>query len=167
MNDCIDKSIDKLPRIHLKIAECVKLYNTVYGTPMMGTFAIYLVWCSIYSSIPLLMIGLNLLMKIMIIIGMAIAAIILCSIIHVSEKISIAKQHGMQQLYSKMALDPENSGKICEFIMQIRDTNVGFSCKFFDFNWSLIFKFVTACVMYLIIIIQFEGENSKKDQLIC
>ncbi|KAL7014892.1 hypothetical protein ACKWTF_016176 [Chironomus riparius] len=167
MNDCIDKSIDQLPGIHLKIAECVKLYNSVYGTPMMGTFAVYLVWCSIYSSIPLLMTGLNLLMKIMIIIGMAIAAIILCSIIHAAERISIAKQHGMQQLYSKLAFEPENSDKICQIIMQIRDTNVGFSCKFFDFNWNLMFKFITACVMYLIIIIQFEGENLKKDQLIC
>lgn len=167
MNGCIDKSINQLPMIHLKITECVKIYNSVYGTPMMGTFAIYLIWCSIYSSIPLLMNSLNLLMKIMIVVGMLLAAVILCSIIHVAEKIQLAKQQGMQQLYLKLAQEPENLEKISHFIMQIRDTKIGFSCKFFDFNWHLIFKFITACVMYLIIIIQFEGENSKKDQLIC
>jgi hypothetical protein len=167
MNDCMDKSIDQLPKIHQKITECVKLYNSVYGCPMMATFAVYLVWCCTYTSIPFLMTRLSMLVKIMIIIGLFIAAIILSSIVYVSERILNAQQHGMQILYSKLSQEPENSEKISNFVMQIRDTNIGFSCKFFEFDWKLIFKFITTCVVYLIILIQFEGENLKKDKLIC
>lgn len=163
MNSCIDKSALKLPKIHLKIAECVKIYNLIYGFPMMGTFAILFIWSCMSTSTVILMPRNNIFLFLFFIIGLISAAFALCFIVRSTEKTSAAKQQAIHLLYGKMSKEPENAESIFQFIMQIRHTNVGFSCKFFEFNWNLIFNFITACVMYLIIIIQFEGSVEKKD----
>ena len=158
MNLCIEQSLRNTPKIHLKIAECVNIYNSIYGLPMMGTFAIFLIWFIIASSKLVLAPEIDIFSTIALTFNISTTAIALCFTIFTAEKILNAKQKSINLLYTKLGREPGNSDKIIHLIMQIRHTNVGFSCKFFEFNWSLMFKFTTACVMYLIVLIQFEGE---------
>ncbi|CAG9811847.1 unnamed protein product [Chironomus riparius] len=157
MNLCIENSLRNTPKTHLKIAECVNIYNSIYGLPMMGTFAIFLIWYIIASSKLVLAPEINMFSTIALTFNISTTAIALCFTIFAAEKILIAKQKSIHLLYSKLDKEPGKSDKIINLIMQIRHTNVGFSCKFFEFNWSLMFKFASACVMYLVILIQFEG----------
>ena len=78
-------------------------------------------------------------------------------IVNPAERIVTARTKAIEILHLKMTKNPEKSDKIFHLIMQIEHINAGFCCKFFDFNWHLVFKFASACVMYLTIIIQFEG----------
>ncbi|KAL7014894.1 hypothetical protein ACKWTF_016178 [Chironomus riparius] len=139
------------------------MYNSIYGLPMMGTFAILFIWCCMSTSTVILMPRNNIALFLFFLITLIAAAFSLCLIVRSTEKTLAAKQQAIQLLYGQMSIEPENCEVIFQFIMQIRHTNVGFSCKFFEFNWNLIFNFITACVMYLIIIIQFEGSIDKKD----
>ena len=157
LNLCIEQSLPKAPHIHLKISQLVNIYNSIYGLPMMGTFAIFLIWFIIASSKLVLSPEINIFSTIALSFNISTTAIALCFIIFAAEKVLNAKQKSILILYSKLEREHENSEKIIQLIMQIRHTNVGFSCKFFEFNWNLMFKFTTACFMYLIIIIQFEG----------
>lgn len=156
MSTSIENSIQDLPKIHLKIAECVKIFNTIYGPPLMITFGNLFLWSCISLSLIVLVPKSNVEVITEFCISLTLTVITLFVITRVAEKMYNAKQQAIQSLYTKMFKEPENSEKIFQFIMQIRHTNVAFSCIFFEFNWRLIFKFITACVMYLTIIIQFE-----------
>lgn len=162
LSECIENSILELPKIHLKIAECVEIFNSVYGPPLMMTFGNLFIWSCISVSLIILVPNSNIELIIEFCISLALTVITLFMITRVAEKMSTAKHQAIQMLYKKLSKESENSEKIFKFIMQIRHTNVSFSCIFFEFNWRLIFKFITACVMYLIIIIQFE-ESMKKN----
>ena len=161
LNLCIKKfSLNELnvSAAHRKLSKCVKIYNTIYGNPMMMTFAIFLVWHTFCASSLLLMPEKNITMDILIISNIIIALSTLSFIILNAERTKIAQQICIQLLYKNLSkFDIENADKIFRHIMQIRHTICGFSCKFFEFNWQLIFKFVSACIMYLIIIVQLEG----------
>ena len=157
LNLCIEKSIENLPKIHLKIVECVKIYNIVYGTPMLGTFTIFFVWCCMGASTIVIIPKNSTLAITFLIPGVLTTMLFTYLIIKAAQKITYAKQSLIEILYTKLVKEPENCDKICKLIMQIRHTNVGFCCNFFEINWNLMFKFITAGVMYLIIIVQFEG----------
>lgn len=156
MSKCIDKPIQELSKMHSKIIECVKTYNSIYGTPMMLVFGSWFLWTCISLSL-LALVPVSDFSKISeFCISLGFTGLTLFVITFVSEKLSNAKQQTIHLLYQRMFEDSESSDKALQLIMQIRHTSIGFSCIFFDFNWKLIFKFVTACIMYLIIIIQFE-----------
>ena len=162
LSQCVDNSSQELSKVHLKVAECVKLFNSVYGPPMMITFANLFIWSCISLSLIILVPNSNIDVIIEFCVSLALTILTLFMITYVAEKMSNAKQQSIQQLYIKMSKEPENSEKIFQFIMQIRHINIAFSCIFFEFNWRLIFQFITACIMYLIIIIQFE-ESMKRN----
>ncbi|CAG9803275.1 unnamed protein product [Chironomus riparius] len=162
LSNCIKNSAQELPKIHLKISECVKIFNSIYGPPLMITFGNLFIWSCISLSLIVLVPKSKIELITEFCISLALTVITLFVITRVAEKMSNAKHQAIQSLYQKMLEESENSEKIFQFIMQIRHTNAAFSCIFFEFNWRLIFKFITACVMYLIIIIQFE-ESMKKN----
>ena len=162
LSHSIENSTQELPKIHLKIAECVKIFNSIYGPPLMITFGNLFIWSCISLSLIVLVPKSNIEVITEFCISLALTVITLFVITRVAEKMSNAKQQTIQSLYMKMFKEPENSEKFFQVVMQIRHTNVAFSCIFFEFNWRLIFKFITACVMYLIIIIQFE-ESMKNN----
>ncbi|KAL7014890.1 hypothetical protein ACKWTF_016174 [Chironomus riparius] len=157
INSCIDKFTPELPKIHLKIVDCVNIYNSIYAFPMLVTFGNLFIWTCISTSLIILIPKSALNFLIGFIISLTFTASSILVIIKVAVRSINAKKKAVQLLYTKMSLEPENNDKIFYFIMQIRHTNVAFSCEFFEFNWQLVFKFISACLMYLIIIIQFEG----------
>lgn len=161
LNSCIDKSLPELTKIHLKIAECVEIYNSIYAFPMLVTFANLFLWTCISSSLIILMPKSALSYSF----GFIVSLIFTVSSIFVITKVAVrtinAKQKAVKLLYTKMSQEHKNHEKIFYFIMQIRHTNAAYSCEFFEFDWQLVYKFITACVMYLIIIIQFEGLMEK------
>lgn len=156
MNTCADYSIQELSKIHLKIAECVKIYNSIYGIPMMLMFGNLFIWSCISASLIVLIPKSDFITATGFIVSLIFTAVLLISITKSAEKLTKAKQQMIQKIYTKMSQEPEKSESIFRFIMQVRHTKPGFSCNFFEFNWKLIFNFTTAFVMYFIIIIQFE-----------
>ncbi|CAO1441519.1 unnamed protein product [Diamesa tonsa] len=42
------------------------------------------------------------------------------------------------------------------FADQIHHTPMSFSCRLFKFDWTLLYTFISASVMYVVILIQFE-----------
>jgi hypothetical protein len=161
MNSCIEKSSLKLPEIHLKIVECVNIFNSIYGLPMMIFFGNLFLWCCILASLSIYVADSDIQMIIGTYLNLILTAIALFMIIYAAEKTLNAKQEIIQLLYAKLTKESENFIAILSFILQIRHTSVAFNCKFFEFNWKFIFKFITACVMYLTIIIQFEKSMEK------
>lgn len=158
---CINQSLQNTQELHLKIAECVKIFNSIYGLPMMIFFGNLFLWCCILASLSIYVANSDIQMAIGTFMSLIMAGFALLSIIYSAEKILNAKQEIIQLLYAKMVKEPENLVTILAFILQVRHTNVGFSCKFFEFNWNFVFKFVTGCVMYLTIIVQFERSMEK------
>jgi hypothetical protein len=155
MNSCMENSIVDLANIHLKVAECVKIFNSVYGFPIMGIMTVAFIWCCISASTIIITPKEQVLLLIYITFSHNSAIFTLCVHTFAAERILSAKSHAIELLYQKMSQEVDVQ-KEQYFIMQIRHTNVEFSCKFFEFNWKLIFRFITACVMYFIIIVHFE-----------
>ncbi|KAL7014888.1 hypothetical protein ACKWTF_016172 [Chironomus riparius] len=162
LTSCADHSIQELSKIHLIIAECVKIYNLIYGTPMMLIFGNLFIWSCISASLIVLIPKSDFVTATGFIVCLIYTALLLSGITRTAEKLTKAKQQMIHILYTKMSQEPETSENIFRFIMQVRHTKPEFSCNFFVFNWKLIFNFTTAFVMYFIIIIQFEESFRHK-----
>jgi len=156
MNSCIESSLLNMPEIHLKIVECVNIFNSIHGLPMMTFFANLFLWCCISASLSIYVANSDIQMAIGTYSNLILAAMALFIIIYAAEKTLNAEQEIIKFLYVKLSKEPENFEAFISFVMQVRHTSVAFSCNFFEFNWRFVFKFITACVMYLTIIIQFE-----------
>lgn len=156
MNSCIKSSLINMPEIHLKVVECVKIFNSIYGLPMITFFANLFLWCCISASLSIYVANSDIQMAIGTYSNLIFAAMALFLIIYAAEKTLNAEQEIIKLLYAKLSKEPENFVAFLSLIMQVRHTSAAFSCKFFEFNWRFVFKFITACVMYLTIIIQFE-----------
>ncbi|KAL7014889.1 hypothetical protein ACKWTF_016173 [Chironomus riparius] len=161
MSLCIKQSPQNCQKMHLKIVECVKIFNSIYGFPMMIFFANLFLWCCILASLILYVENSDIRMILGTYVSLIMAVLALFMIMYIAEMTLNAKTELVQLLYDKMSNEPENLMTILPFILQIRHVNVGFSCKFIDFNWHFVFKFITACVMYLTIIIQLEKSMDK------
>ena len=156
MTSCADHSILEVSKIHLKIAECVKIYNSIYGIPMMLIFGNLFIWSCISASLIVLIPKSDFITATGFIVCLIFTALLLMGITKAAEKLTKAKQEIIHILYTKMSVVPQSSESIFRFIIQVRHSKPGFSCNFFEFNWKLIFNFTTAFIMYFIIIIQFE-----------
>lgn len=156
LNSCMAYSITELPKIHLKIADCVETYNATFGPIMMLIFGNLLVWSCMTASLAILIDKNENSFAWLLIFNLIVTGLFLIFIIKAAERILCAKHRAIQVLFMKMANGDGHCEKIQQFIMQIWHTNVAFSCKFFEFNWHLMFKFGAAFVMYLIIILQLE-----------
>lgn len=143
----IDKNEHKvyknLQKIHLKIVECVKIFNSVYGIPMFISFGNLFAWtCMSTFTIAILIKQNNLSLIIISGLGFSLGftAFSLIFIINAAERTSVAKEMAVERLYRLMCEDASDKNENLNFISQILNTNVNFSCKFFDFNWKLMFK---------------------------
>jgi len=128
INCCLQNSALELQKIHLEIAECVKIYNLIYGTPLLLMLANAFIWSCICASLAVL--SSDFALAIGYIISLLFSISVLIMIIKPTENIVDAKQEAIQILYLKMTKVPENSDKIFHLIMQIRHINVELSCKF-------------------------------------
>lgn len=54
INSCLQNSARELQKIHLEIADCVKIYNLIYGTPLMLMLANAFIWSCICASLAVL-----------------------------------------------------------------------------------------------------------------
>lgn len=156
LNLLIQNHLLEMPKLHLKLSEAVALYNSIYGFPLMLIIGNILIWTCMSASLIVLMPNMD--SKLLFGYGTSLmfSVVSMWSIFTAAGRIKVAQKEAVQLLYEKIATGSDTEG-IFEFIMQIRHTNPGFSCKFFDFDWHLVFKFAAASVMYLIIIVQLEG----------
>ncbi|KAG5669248.1 hypothetical protein PVAND_017140 [Polypedilum vanderplanki] len=168
LNSCIEnnfKEIKKCSKIHLKITKSVKIFNKIFGLPMMFFFASLFAWNCV-GSFTFVMLPKYDWSKIatLIQIGLAICFTFfeIAVTIYAAEKTSNAKIKAIEILYKNLNKQNENQAEVMNFVSQISHTNVSLGCKFFDFNSKFLFQFITATVMYFIILLQFEKCFSKE-----
>ncbi|KAG5669247.1 hypothetical protein PVAND_017139 [Polypedilum vanderplanki] len=162
MNNCIRKNRN-ISKIHFKIIEAVEIFNNIYGISLLVAFGNYFTWICM-SSFTFVMLPkemLDILAIISIIVSVIFSWGTLILIIKAAEKTNKAKEKAMFLLFNSMIGKDENFEKTQGLIMQIKEMNVAYTCGFFDFNWKMFFRFLTAGIMYIIILIQFESTNKN------
>jgi hypothetical protein len=144
MNRCIDsQATPKLSQIHLKIGETVKIFNGVFGQPMMFIFGSLFAWNCMTAFTFLMMPKIDLGQIATIVqVGMSILLtfIELVVTIRAASRAQNAKAKAVELLYKLMNTTNGGRNEIVNFISQISHTNVTLGCKFFDFNFKFLFQ---------------------------
>jgi hypothetical protein len=141
MNNCI-RNNKNVAKIHLKIVNAVKIFNGIFGIPIMLAFANYFSWICMttFSIVMVPKEQMNFETAITMIIGISLSWTFLFVMINAAEKITRAKEVSIMLLFKAMAENCGNCEKIQGLLMQILNTNVSFSCRLFDFNWKMMFN---------------------------
>jgi hypothetical protein len=143
MNKCIENN-KNVAKLHLKIVKAVKIFNDIFGIPIMLAFANYFSWICM-SAFAFAMIPkekMNFETVVMMIISIGFSWISLFTMINAAEKITRAKEVAVELLFKIMAENCGNGEYIQGLVMQILNTNASFSCKLFDLNWKMLFQVI-------------------------
>ncbi|KAG5669246.1 hypothetical protein PVAND_017138 [Polypedilum vanderplanki] len=147
-----------LSKVHLKVVETVKIFNNIFGIPMMlcfgNLFAFNCLTAFSFAMMPKEFFGFGVIASMIFNFSFTSGSLFL--IINTADKTGKAKENLIEILYKMANENDKNYEKIQNFVMQAKDLSVEFSCGFFDFNWKMLFKFISAGVMYFIILLQFE-----------
>ncbi|KAL7011804.1 hypothetical protein ACKWTF_014467 [Chironomus riparius] len=158
-----------LSKIHLMTTESIEMFNIVYGPAVIlfislgfGWFCMFIFTLVMFPPImwtDLLFVSLyNVLVNLMSFTTVAI-------LFYYGEWTKKEARRTVKLLYK--IIDDVNCEKIerkmQKMISQICDMKVEFSCGLVDFNWKFFFKFVTAAIMYFVILVQFESSFGKNN----
>lgn len=146
MNSHVLKNIAE---IHFSVSKLIKIFNKIFGVITLSTITITFVWFCIFIftiatgnlkifSQYLFLTIIDFIMYVMII-GISFL------LIYHAEKVKKQGMMTMKYLYKMLhkVEDCRHREVIRSFISQIRDSNIEISCKFFNLNWSFVFKVKT------------------------
>jgi large-conductance mechanosensitive channel len=143
MNCCIEHHRwTCIASIHLKIVEIVKIFNSIFGFPMLLSFANLFAWNCMtaftFAMLPVEKLDVGVVASM--VFNFLFTAGSLFVMINAAEKITRAKEAAVELLFRAMAENCSSGEKIQGVLMQILNTNVSFSCRLFDFNWKMLFN---------------------------
>ncbi|KAG5669076.1 hypothetical protein PVAND_016975 [Polypedilum vanderplanki] len=159
--------LSKICELHLKLADLVENFNTMYAPVMVFYFANGFGW------ICLAVFGVSMYARFDFIHYCTMLCMITHSIVTIISSSFFAKFAEKLEL-KREELRRKSYGKVCEFgesfefcakmtqlQAQINDIGLTVSCGFFDVNWKFVFRFFSAGIMYFIILVQFENSLTK------
>ncbi|KAL7011801.1 hypothetical protein ACKWTF_014464 [Chironomus riparius] len=156
-----------LSEIQFLIVEILEIFNSIYGPVNMMCVALVFGW-HCFSTFLIVMMSSVMWMNFtwVCIIHVLMHFVMFSSTVVVIYYCESAKDEGrktVKVLYKNLSM--ADCGLIRErirsLISQILDTKVEFSCGLVDFNWKFLFQFLTAAIMYFVILIQFEASFDK------
>ncbi|KAG5670399.1 hypothetical protein PVAND_000667 [Polypedilum vanderplanki] len=179
VNKCLRSSLNyqelsshqlkKLAKIHMKITDIIQLINQTFSLALMLYFIIFFCWCCMYcflivstskevwlnySGYILLRLTANIFID-----GLMFNAI---------RTASLAEMEGIKTARILFEIRIDKIGEtetISSFIDQVKFTSMKFSCGLFSYDWKFLFKFLSAVIMYVIFMMQFD--SSIRGSKIC
>ncbi|CAH1733622.1 unnamed protein product [Chironomus riparius] len=162
-------NIQKVSKIHLEIIEIISNFNRIFSPIMLLYFANGFAWScisifdivtfpdAVWSNLlsPALLVGGHCAMEFLIVI------IVIYSVEGV--KVEFDK---LKKICCRMLNDTNGNERmeveVSKFLTQVTTLKVKFTGGVVDFDWKLLFKFATACIMYFVILVQFHGSFEDK-----
>ncbi|KAL7011803.1 hypothetical protein ACKWTF_014466 [Chironomus riparius] len=161
------QEIEILSEIHLMTTESIEMFNIVYGPAVLLFISLGFGWFCMFIFVavmfPPIMWTKFIFVSLYNIIVNIISFITVGIVFYYGESTKKEARRTVKLLY-KMIEDAnceKVERKMQKMISQICDMKVEFSCGLVDFNWKFFFKFVTAAIMYFIILVQFESSFDK------
>ncbi|KAL7014885.1 hypothetical protein ACKWTF_016169 [Chironomus riparius] len=156
-------SLKNISRIHLRLVEVMKLFNSIFSQIIMlfiGTLFSWNCFCAFALTIARKSTLNEFITSVALLSNLVFSTILLVCVVRYCERILESKEMMIESLYfvknkaSKVGC--ENDEEISGLINQILHTNIRVRCNFFDINWKFLFHFLAASIMYLFILIQYE-----------
>lgn len=140
-------NLPKLIRLHLRIVEVVKVFNSVFSQWMMLFIGSLFVW-NCFGAFAFAVMRKSASEKsisaYVLVFNLGFSTTLLVFIVRTCEGISESKERMIELLYilrSRMCRNRwEYEEEISRFVEQMLHTNVKISCIFFDFNWKFLFQ---------------------------
>ncbi|CAG9810464.1 unnamed protein product [Chironomus riparius] len=161
------QEIEILSELHLMTTESIEMFNIVYGPAVLLFISLGFGWFCMFIFVavmfPPIMWTKFIFVSLYNIIVNIISFITVAIVFYYGESTKKEARRTVKLLY-KMIEDAnceKVERKMQKMISQICDTKIEFSCGLVDFNWKFFFKFVTAAIMYFIILVQFESSFDK------
>ncbi|KAG5669070.1 hypothetical protein PVAND_016970 [Polypedilum vanderplanki] len=161
VNDRLN-AIKILNKIHLKIAKIVQDFNEIFTPIMFMHFADIFCWlCFLIFDIvtyPWKNFFETLAMNIphsVYMISFIIATIKTAESVKSEAKKCVAKLHDVSG-------EVKDKNEIFQFLIQLITMPVKFTCGLIDFDWKMLFKFISASFMYFIILMQINKSFIEK-----
>jgi len=139
-------NLKKISRIHLRLVEIMKLFNSIFSQIIMLFIGSLFSW-NCFGAFAFTIMRKSTFIEFITSIALAsnlvFSTILFCFVVRYCERILESKEIMIESLYylknKNSKIECENSDEISGFIDQIMHTNIRVRCNFFDINWKFLF----------------------------